>query len=240
MQGTTYSALTAALQKKCREPRSFAVDFTNTHIVTMRRHDVKFREITSCIDYFIPDAMPLIWCLNLQGAQLQDRVYGPTFMRECLSSSPAPFTHYFLGGSDSCVKQLKEFFLSHNPAIQIVGARNGYFKPEQEIEIVGEINQLSPDFIWLGLGTPKQQAWIDRYKSRIQRGVLLAVGFAFDVNAGMKPDAPMWMQRAGLTWFSRLCSEPHRLGPRYLRHNSLFLYYLLWDGLRGRAWTNAD
>ncbi len=240
LQGTTYSALTAELQKKSGAPQPFAVDFTNTHIVTMRRHDVKFREMTGCMDWFIPDSMPLIWCLNLQGARLRDRVYGPTFMRECLLSSPAPFTHYFLGGSEECVSRLKDSFLNRNPAIQIIGTRNGYFGREQELEIVEEINRLSPDFIWLGLGTPKQQEWIRRNKSRIQRGVLLAVGFAFDVNAGMKPDAPPWMQRMGLTWCYRLCSEPRRLGPRYLKHNSLFLYYLLRDGLGGRVWAKAD
>ena len=127
MHRTTYSALTAELQQKSREPRPFAVDFTNTHIVTLRRHDVKFREITSDFDCFVPDAMPLIWCLNLQGARMRDRVYGPTFMRECLLSSPAPFTHYFLGGSDVCVKRLKDSFLNRNPAVQIIGTRNGYF-----------------------------------------------------------------------------------------------------------------
>ncbi|MGD0745621.1 MAG: WecB/TagA/CpsF family glycosyltransferase [Verrucomicrobiota bacterium] len=240
LQRTTYSALAADLQEKCRGPRPFAVDFTNTHIVTLRRHDPEFRKITSRFDYFIPDAMPLIWCLNCQRPRLRDRIYGPTFMRECMLSSPAPFTHYFLGGSDSCVKQLKEFFLSHNPAIQIVGARNGYFKPEQEMEIVEEINRLSPDFIWLGLGTPKQQAWIYQHKDQIRRGILLAVGFAFDVNAGLKPDAPRWMQRAGLTWLFRLCSEPRRLGSRYLKFNVLFLHYLLRDGFCGRAWAETD
>ena len=66
--------------------------------------------------------------------------------------------------------------------------------------------------------------------------MILTVGFAFDVNAGLKPDAPAWMQRCGLTWIFRLASEPRRLGSRYLKHNLLFLYYLLRDGLRGRAW----
>ena len=88
----------------------------------------------------------------------------------------------------------------------------------------------------LGLGTPKQQAWIHKYKGQIRRGVVLAVGFAFDVNAGMKPDAPLWMQRRGLTWVHRLASEPFRLGPRYVRHNFWFLFYLLCDGVRGKAW----
>lgn len=237
LQVSTYAGLTADLQKRARGPQPFVVDFTNTHIVTMRRRDPEFRELTARFDYFIPDGMPLIWCLNLQGAGLRDRVYGPILMRECILSSPAPFTHYFLGGSEECVSRLKSFFLERNPKIQIVGARNGYFKPDQEPAIVEEINRLSPDFIWVGLGTPKQQAWIHRNRSQIRRGVLLAVGFAFDVNSGMKRDAPAWMQRLGLTWVFRLGSEPLRLGPRYLLHNFWFLFYLVCDGLRGRAWS---
>lgn len=236
LQLCTYAGLTADLQARSREQGTFAVDFTNTHIVTMRRRDAEFREVTSRVDYFIPDGMPLIWCLNRQGAKLRDRVYGPTFMRECVLASPAPFTHYFLGGNDECVSRLKEFFLKQNPKVQIIGARNGYFKAEDEPQIVEEINRLSPDFVWIGLGTPKQQAWIHQYRSQVRRGVLLAVGFAFDVNAGMKPDAPLWMQRSGLTWVHRLSSEPRRLGPRYVRNNFWFLFYLFRDGLLGKAW----
>jgi N-acetylglucosaminyldiphosphoundecaprenol N-acetyl-beta-D-mannosaminyltransferase len=232
----TYASLTADLQARTRTAQPFSVDFTNTHIVTLRRGDPEFRELTSTVDYFIPDGMPLIWCLNWQGANLRDRVYGPTFMRECVLASPAPLTHYFLGGNEECVNRLKEFFIKQNPKIQIIGTRNGYFKPEDEPQIVEEINRLSPDFVWIGLGTPKQQAWVHKYKTQIRRGILLAVGFAFDVNAGMKPDAPLWMQRYGLTWVHRLASEPFRLGPRYLRHNFWFLFYLFCDGLRGRAW----
>ena len=79
--------------------------------------------------------------------------------------------------------------------------------------------------------TPKQQEWIQENKARIQRGVVLAVGFAFDVNAGTKSDAPMWMQRLGLTWIHRMASEPRRLLWRYLRYNSLFIFYLVRDAL---------
>src|SRR5579872_4903319 len=200
LQACSYASLSAELKVRALEPKPFAVDFTNTHIVTLRRHDPFFRSITEAFDYFIPDGMPLIWCLNWQGARLRDRVYGPTFMRHCVLSAPAPLTHYFLGGNDECVRRLKEFFLKENPAIKIVGTRNGFFKPDNESEIINEINSLSPDFIWIGLGTPKQQAWIQKYKPQIHRGVVLAVGFAFDVNAGMKRDAPAWMQRLGLTW----------------------------------------
>jgi len=148
---------------------------------------------------------------------------------------PEGYTHYFLGGSAECVSALTRNMLAINSAVKIVGSHHGYFRPEEEPAIVDEINRLSPDFIWIGLGTPKQQHWIERNRARIQRGMLFAVGFAFDVNAGTKPDAPMWMQRLGLTWLFRMASEPRRLAPRFIRFNSLFLFYLLWDSLRGRV-----
>jgi N-acetylglucosaminyldiphosphoundecaprenol N-acetyl-beta-D-mannosaminyltransferase len=100
---------------------------------------------------------------------------------------------------------------------------------------VEEINRLSPDYIWVGFGAPKQDLWVKRNKHLIRRGVMPAVGFAFDVNAGLKRDAPEWMQRNGLTWLFRLFSEPRRLAWRYIRYNTLFFSYLFWDGLRGCA-----
>lgn len=235
---TSYAALTGELQRLTAFGRSIVVDFSNTQIVTLRRHDAVFRKLTERFDYFVPDGMPLIWCLNAQGAHLRDRVYGPTFMRHCVMASPPPFKHYFLGGSMECLNRLKQSFLQQNPNLQIVGTRSGYFAPEAEREIIEEIVRLSPDFIWVGLGTPKQQAWIARNRDKLPGGIVLAVGFAFDVNAGTKPDAPAWMQRLGLTWLFRVVSEPVRLGPRYLKYNLLFLFYLLWDGLRGRVWSS--
>jgi N-acetylglucosaminyldiphosphoundecaprenol N-acetyl-beta-D-mannosaminyltransferase len=224
---TTYEALIAHAQKLARSGGPHAIDFTNTHIVTLRRHDPEFREITSRFDHFVPDGMPLIWCLNARGAKLRDRVYGPTFMRRAIEASPAPWTHYLLGGSSECVAALQRRFEN----AKIVGVHHGYFAPNEEQDILAEINRLAPDFIWIGLGTPKQQDWIHRNKSAINRGVILAVGFAFDVNAGLKRDAPGWMQRLGLTWVFRAASEPGRLLNRYLRYNTLFLYYLAKDGL---------
>ena len=228
---TTYAELTEHCQTLVRKPGTWAVDFSNTQIVTMRRHEPAFLGITSRFDYFIPDGMPLIWCLNGRGAHLMDRVYGPTFMRRCILASPAPCTHYFLGGSEDCLNQLKARLLEQEPDLRIAGSHNGYFRADEEQRMVNEINRLSPDFIWIGLGTPKQQEWIDRHKSEIRRGVLFAVGFAFDVNAGTKPDAPLWMQRWGLTWLFRIASEPRRLLTRYLRYNTLFLFYLAKDSL---------
>jgi N-acetylglucosaminyldiphosphoundecaprenol N-acetyl-beta-D-mannosaminyltransferase len=239
LQATSYQAWIRRCQELARQNQPVVVDFSNTHIVTLRRHDPQFRQITSRVDYFIPDGMPLIWCLNRQGAGLRDRVYGPTFMNRCVSGSPREFTHYFLGGSETCLAKLKEVFGRQNPNLNLVGSRNGYFKAHEEDRVIADINAAAPDFLWVGLGTPKQQDWAYRNKRRFSRGVILLVGFAFDANAGTKKDAPLWMQRYGLTWLTRMASEPRRLVARYARYNSLFLWYLIWDGVRGRAFQPA-
>jgi N-acetylglucosaminyldiphosphoundecaprenol N-acetyl-beta-D-mannosaminyltransferase len=235
LAATTYEELTQYCQQLARAAGTTAIDLTNTQIVTMRRHEPAFREATSRIDLFVPDGMPLIWTLNHRGAGLTDRVYGPTFMRHCVLSSPAPFKHYLLGGSEHCLERLRERLTAEQPQLQIVGSHHGYFARSEEDEIVREINALAPDFIWIGLGTPKQQEWIHRHKPHINRGVIFAAGFAFDVNAGTKRDAPAWMQKRGLTWVFRMLSEPRRLVTRYARYNSLFLFYLSKEMLRGRV-----
>lgn len=242
---TDYDRLAAYCLEWSRGPRCVALEFVNTHIVSMRRHDASFRAILADYDYLLPDGMPLVWCLKQAGAGLKDRVYGPTFMRRFLETAPSGSTHYLLGGSAECGKRLREIFIKRNPGLRFVACfhgrcgEDGVLDGTAETEVVEEINRLSPDFIWVGFGTPKQQAWVYRHKNLIRRGVVLTVGFAFDANAGMKPDAPLWMQRAGLTWLYRLRSEPRRLGQRYFKWNSLFLFYVLRDGLRGRAWGQS-
>ena len=132
---------------------------------------------------------------------------------------------------------LRENALGWKPKLRIVGEHHGYFGPEEDDGIIESINDCSPDFIWVGLGTPKQQAWIHRHKHRFTRGALLAVGFAFDVNAGTKPDAPLWMQHCGMGWVFRLCSEPRRLLGRYAYYNTMFLWLLLKNGWKGMLWS---
>src|ERR1700726_239094 len=120
LQATSYSEFIDYCQSLVRKSGSWAVDLSNTQVVTMRRHQPEFHKLTECFDFFIPDGMPLIWMLNRQGAKLTDRVYGPTFMRRCIVASPDPYTHYFLGGSEECLRNLKANFAKTNPAVRIV------------------------------------------------------------------------------------------------------------------------
>jgi N-acetylglucosaminyldiphosphoundecaprenol N-acetyl-beta-D-mannosaminyltransferase len=238
LEVTDYDRLSDYCRALANKPFPSAIEFANTQIVTMRRHEPHFREITDrCFDHFVPDGMPLIWCMNRLGAGLDDRVYGPTFLRHFVPRAPKPLRHFFLGGSDVSSRRLLAQIQTWNPAVEISGAYHGVCREDGSLadeSVIEQINRLSPDFIWVGLGTPKQQAFIDRYKKQIQRGVILSVGFAFDVNAGTKRDAPLWMQRRGLTWLFRLATEPRRLGPRYFRYNTLFLTYIMREGIEGR------
>ena len=229
---TDYPGLLDFLSDWAARPATTAVEFCNTQVVTMRRTDPSFAAALSAYDYFIPDGMPLVWCLRAMGATLRDRVYGPTFLRYAMMHD-TKLKHYFLGGSALTSQKLIENSQAlSNGRFQVVGANSSYSSPADSPAVVAEINRLSPDIIWVGLGTPKQQQWIHDNKPLLTRGVLLGVGFAFDVNAGTKRDAPLWMQRLALTWLFRLYQEPRRLFGRYLKYNTWFLLFCFQDLLR--------
>ena len=210
----------------CGTQNLVTVDFTNVYIAAARKVEQEFHRITEQYDYFVPDSQVLKWAVNLRGGVMKERIYGPDFLYYCIHNASPKTTHYYLGASQECLDKLIANSKNWRSEMRIVGSHNGYFTPEDDEAIIADINACNPDFIWVGLGTPKQQEWIAKNRNRITRGALLAVGFAFDVNAGTKKDAPRWMQPLGLTWFYRLCSEPRRLWWRYLKYNSIFIYHL--------------
>lgn len=224
---TSYAELAAWLYANAGESPLRTFDFTNTHIVALRALDPMFHELTDTIDYFVPDSMPLTWCVNLLGGQMKDRVYGPAFMSHCLQHSPEQIRHFFLGGSEDCLHLLVKQVRLKNPSLQIVGTHHGYFEKGDEGRIIEMINASTPDCIWIGLGTPKQQEFLARNRHLFCGGNVLLVGFAFDVNAGTKRDAPPFLQRMGLTWLFRIINEPRRLLPRYLKYNTLYILFFI-------------
>ena len=122
------------------------------------------------------------------------------------------------------------------PDLDIVGTFSPPFREWEERDheyFAYKINLAEPDFIWVALGGVRQERWIMQNRFRFDRGVFLAVGDAFSLLAGQHPFAPAWMQKAGLTWLYRLNMEPKRLGLRYCKYNSFFIYYYLRDALFG-------
>lgn len=233
----TYASALERVTVLALEPRATAVCPANTHILAEARHKLEFAKRLARFDLVLPDGMPIVWSLNLRGADLKDRVYGPYFMRHVLRSTPRPWRHFFFGDSEECLADLRRVLLRLQPDIDIVGTLSPPFRPftdAEEESFADTINSAEPDFVWVALPGVRMERWIVDNQARFRKGVFVAVGDAFALLSGRRSFAPSWMQRVGLTWAYRLCREPLRLGPRYLRYNSLFLFYLLWDVLDWR------
>jgi N-acetylglucosaminyldiphosphoundecaprenol N-acetyl-beta-D-mannosaminyltransferase len=234
----SYETAVGRIKALARGRRAAAVCPSNTHILGEARHNPEFAEILGKFDLVLPDGMPVVWALNSQGAGLKDRVYGPYFMRHTLQNTPRPWRHFFFGDSEECLAALRRVLVQLQPDIEIAGMLSPPFRPfteADEASFADAINRVKPHFVWVALPGVRMERWIINNQARYRDGVFLAVGDAFSLLSGRRSFAPPWMQRTGLTWAYRLCREPFRLGPRYLRYNSIFVFYWLWDFLRGRA-----
>jgi len=214
--------------------RPHAIAAANTHLVTLARRDPAYRAALEKFDLLLPDGMPLVWVMNRQLPEpLRDRVYGPTFMLQCLEATQgAPWSHFFLGGSEELLTALTARLGARFPALSIAGTCAppfGEWPPEEDERLLAQLRAAAPSFVWIGLGCPKQEQWIARVHARLPAAVYVAVGAAFAFHAGRVKQAPRWMQSAGLEWVFRLATEPRRLWRRYFVFNTLFLFHLWRD-----------
>lgn len=211
---------------------------TGVHGVMESQNDPSLRQIHNRAGLVTPDGMPLVWMSKLMGHTQVERVYGPDLMLAfCQHSIAKGYRHFLYGSSDDVLTRLAANLRSRIPGIQIVGTLSPPFRPLTAIEdeeIVAHINATAADVVWVGLSTPKQERWMADHVGRLSASVLFGVGAAFDFHAGVKRQAPPWMQRSGLEWLFRLATEPQRLWKRYLYNNPRFIWrvFLQISGLR--------
>lgn len=239
---TTYAGAVAWILKRALDGGVHAVEAANTHVAALARTDPEFGAAMQAFDLICPDGMPLVWALNSElgsDEKLTDRVYGPTLMLETLRATHvkcSDFKHFLLGGKQSTLDQLAVNFAEQFPDLTIAGSHSPPFGewPENEFEIIAEkIRGSGANLIWVGLGCPKQERWIADNKHRLPPGVYFGIGAAFAFHAGEVRQAPPLFQRVGMEWAYRVAMEPRRLFKRYFTYNSLFLYHLFHDRLRG-------
>jgi N-acetylglucosaminyldiphosphoundecaprenol N-acetyl-beta-D-mannosaminyltransferase len=198
------------------------------HAVTVGYEDAEMRESLQRATLVLPDGMPVVWAAKLLGERLHDRVYGPELMLR-YSDRCAERGHrvWLYGGRDQgSLVQLALCMRRRHPGIEIVGGYSPPFReltPEEEADVVQQINQARPDVLWVGTGVPRQEKWMARMRDRLEVPVMCGVGAAFDFHAGRVSQAPRWMQERGLEWIYRIAQEPSRLLPRYLYFNPRFL-----------------
>jgi N-acetylglucosaminyldiphosphoundecaprenol N-acetyl-beta-D-mannosaminyltransferase len=192
----------------------------------------EFRRIMNRADLVTPDGMPLVWGLRMLGARDATRVYGPLLTPAVLGAAAREAVPVaFYGGSAGVLGKLLTVVKRRFPRLEVAYALAPPFRPLSEPEdeqIVREIRGSGARILFVGLSTPKQERWMAAHRGSIP-AVMLGVGAAFDFLAGVKPQAPAWMQNSGLEWLFRLATEPRRLFWRYMKHNPRFAALFAWQ-----------
>jgi N-acetylglucosaminyldiphosphoundecaprenol N-acetyl-beta-D-mannosaminyltransferase len=214
------------------------------HTVMECQWDETMRQAVNRAGLAAPDGMPLVWLGKWKSQVQVSRVYGPDLMLAlCKLSTKRGYTHYFYGGASGVPELLAKKLKCRFPGLKVVGTYSPPFHSltaEEDAHIVEQINQAAPDIVWVGLGTPKQDLWMAAHRKRLNAPVLIGIGAAFDFHTDRIPQAPSWMQHAGLEWLFRLWQEPQRLWYRYLIYNPLFMLLVLLQTIGWRKYTLGE
>jgi N-acetylglucosaminyldiphosphoundecaprenol N-acetyl-beta-D-mannosaminyltransferase len=221
-EGAVERIVTAA-----KEGRGYSVSALAVHGVMTGVLDPEQRYRLNHLDMATPDGQPVRWALNLlHGARLRDRVYGPTLMLGlCRAAAEKGLPIYLYGSSQEVLDRLEPALGERVSGLAVAGAEPSKFRrttAEEKAEIVDRIRRSGARMVFVGLGCPRQETFAYEYRDALRMPVV-AVGAAFDFHAGLLPEAPPAMQRAGLQWLHRLIQEPGRLWKRYLTLNPAYL-----------------
>ena len=206
--------------------RGHYICVSNVHTTVMSYNDAEYRDIQNNAVLNLPDGKPLSITQRKRGHSDARRVAGPDLMPKLFKLSEAKgYRHYFYGAGQETLDKLKQKLKKEYPHLMIAGMYSPPFRPltEEEDEAdIQRINTAKPDFIWVGLGAPKQEKWMRSHENKLS-GVMVGVGAAFDFHAGTVKRAPSWMQELCLEWLYRLVQDPVRLIPRYAKTNGSYV-----------------
>lgn len=221
----------AEIERWIVQRESHYVCVTGVHGVMESQDDPALRDIHNASGLTVPDGMPMVWAGRYAGFSQMARVAGPDLLPAvCAVGAERGWRHYFYGGAPGVAERLADVLAGRFPGLRVVGTHSPPFRPLTDAEarsITQQINAASPDCLWVGLSTPKQERWMAATANLLAVPATLGVGAAFDMHAGSLRRAPGWMQRSGLEWLYRLAAEPRRLAGRYLKNNPRFAWRIV-------------
>ncbi len=209
----------------------FIVTPNADHIVKLH-HDREFRELYKNAALVLADGMPLLWASRYLGTPLKEKISGSDlFPKMCEVSAEKGYRIFFLGGRPGAAVKASRVLKDKYPKLRVTGMYSPPFGFENDMEenakIVKSINESGADILFVGLGAPKQEKWIYKYKDEYQVPVSIGIGVSFEFVSGFVKRAPVLMQKTGFEWFWRLIHEPKRLWKRYLVHDIKFFWLVL-------------
>jgi len=236
ISATSYDQVVSQLVALAKHGGKAIVDFVPVHGLMCSVTDETYRKRVNTFDIVCPDGQPIRWALNyFHGTNLTDRVYGPeTTWRLCEAAAQNDIGCYFYGATPQAIEKLTANLREKLPGLRIVGAESPPFRaltPEEDQAAVKRINDSGAEFVFIGIGCPKQGVFGHEHRDRLN-GIQLLVGAAFDFHAGTVDQAPPWMQKRGLEWLYRLVKEPKRLWKRYLVTNTHFMWLVIREWVR--------
>jgi N-acetylglucosaminyldiphosphoundecaprenol N-acetyl-beta-D-mannosaminyltransferase len=244
LRGVSVDTITFAQAQSCvlawghaRESRY--VVLANAHVVVTASREADFGAAVAAADLATPDGAPVAWMLGRLRSAAQARVSGPdltwALLRRCEAEA---LSVYFFGSSPGTLAALGQRLSIAFPKLIVSGYESPPFRPltpQEDADVVARINASGAGLVFVGLGCPKQELWMQAHRGRII-AVMLGVGAAFDFHAGTVSRAPAWMRDNGLEWLHRLASEPRRLWRRYLVTNTQFM----WEVVRQLVLQRSD
>lgn len=212
----------------------------NAAKLVLMEQDPRLHTAVSSCELILPDGIGVVWAAwLLDGIRLR-RVTGIDLMERLIEAAAARGHRvYFLGAKPEILDRMIAAFRERLPGLVVAGSHHGYFKPEDEPALVAAIRDARPDLLFVGMGTPAKEFWIDRHFRAAGVPVSMGVGGSFDVFAGHVKRAPRWAQRMGLEWFVRFVQEPRRLWRRYFVVSLGFLVKVLGQAFRRRVLRGA-
>jgi len=238
VDGTSYAETSEAIVDMARARSGGMVCVATVHMVMEAFDDPAFQRIVNSADRVTPDGVPLVAVLRRLGISRAQRVYGPSLTpRVCQRAEAQGLAVGFYGGTPEVLEALLRELTAQFPKLQIPFAFAPPFRPLSQSEdaaVVDAIEAADVAILFVGLGCPKQERWMAAHRETLDCA-MVGVGAAFDFIAGVKSQAPRWLQRLGLEWLFRLLAEPRRLWRRYLVGNPRFIYYFACERWRLRS-----
>jgi len=193
-------------------PRPRQIATANSLMILAAARHPGLSHALAAADLVVPDSVGVVWAAARRGARLI-QIPGVELMeRMCAEAADRGWTVYLLGAAPGVAAAAAEALQKRYPRLRVTGVDHGYFAHKEEAAVIDRVAQTAPDFLFVALDTPRQDAWIHQHLGRLRAGVTMGVGGSFDVFAGRVPRAPTWMRRARLEWLFRLWREPRRIG----------------------------
>jgi len=205
-----------------------SVFYVNAHCFNTAAIDNLYFQILTEADLVYPDGISVVWSSRFLGGCRLTKMTGADWIQDfCKYASSKEIKIYILGGKPGIAEKAVKNLLAIYPNLQILGFSDGYFIDKSNEQIINEINELRPQVLFVGMGTPIQEKWIFEMRNKINVPVCWAVGALFDYLADVESRVPKWMYSTGLEWLWRLIVDPAGKWKRYIIGNPLFAYRIL-------------